>query len=897
MRLARAAGVRRAGGWAAWLTFVLVFAVAAAIAAGGDVFAAAVGDRLAADQATLLDDRGPAILGRAEGLAGPSLLEAVAAVEGELASVPGVDGAVATLAVGGGQTTASAGGTVLTARVRIFSRGGAEEALDLVAGAPGGGVLISARAAAELGLGPGDDLQLRDPQWGVQEDVVEGASATLRVAGVYADLDVADLGPYWARVPSELRPREFAVFGGIVEPELLVAPPELIAGLAGGPVPVRIWWEERSFVGAASRDELAAIDRSLQRLERTADDPASATGAAVATAGIRRVEVESEVTERRQAVDEGVAELEAAILPVEIGAVLVGFAAIALGAWFVARLRRDELRMWSVEGRSPAALGLGTASAAAVPAVMGTALGAVAAPWLVAIGSPSRELHAGAIAYPVVVGVAAAGLAVVAVTVAAAARRSLQPAARRLWWAADLALVAAGGLVIAQVLRRDPADVDPTALDPAAALLPLVGIAAVVVVLARLIAWGVHRLRRTGPGPPALFLAWRRLVAALGSRTTIVVVVGVAAGVVVLATSIVDATDDALEAKAIVVVGSDASAGAPTRSLPPVLPERVALVRSGSVSLAGEGRVTLLLIDPDGYADAVRWHESFELTPGALLGMLDGDGRSGVPAVAAGPGASRRAASGVVRLQLLTLPYRIEGRVEALPGMSTVVDTTLVVRADVVARWVLANPVPSGLAQLTAEGQPADEAVARLLRAFTGRLVTSRDPGALAALLEQAGRQDAPVLTRAEVAARPEFVTRRWAFDYLRRVAVAGLAMSFAVFAFSQVQARRDRAVARALTRRMGLRRGTEPIAAGAEIAALAGAAVGLGAAAGLGLGALVVGRLDPLPNLPPGVGGGWPLDAAAVPAIAGAVAVALTWALATRSAAAADVAEVLRRD
>jgi len=649
----------------------------------------------------------------------------------------------------------------------------------------------------------------------------------------------------------------------------------------------RVWFQ--GFLGAIDGvADLRQLADAVSGLEGRAQDPSTDLGRAVAIGGIDDLTLRTSLFDLRERVEEALDLTEPAIGVVAITGGLVGLVVVILGAWFVATRRRRDLQIWSVEGRSPAAVALLSGTGAAPAAVGGTVLGALAAPAAVRWLGPSDIAHPDAIPVGLLTGFVIVGLAAVATTTAlvAAGVKPVKVSGRSRWmW--DLALYGGAVLLVAQALVRS-GGIDAGELDLVTLLVPLAAITAVVAAGLRVLSLALAGGRSRGSGLSApLLLAWRRTTAALGSRLGIMLPIGIATGVALFASTLVAATDTALENKSRVVVGGDVAIATVDRV--DASPAGSVLVRASSASTQTGSRVWLVVLDPDGYGDAVGWPESFGDVD-ALLEVLAPSPDARVPAVAAGPGADSLAPTGAARFQAINISYEIQDTVGAIPLMSAV-QPTIVMRSDSLAGWVARNPLAI---PVFVDLDEIDLSV--LLRGMQGRLIADYDDApAVRSALESSGVRIREVTTRAEVTSQPAYASQRWAFDFLHLVALATLVLSFAVLGFAMSESRKRLVVAEALTRRMGIGGAASSAALALEIGAMVAVSMVMGALAAGGFSLLLLDRFDPLPQIRPALEAVVPGAGLIAVGAIGIVLAGLTWAWSQVATNRVDPAEVLR--
>lgn len=914
-RWSRLLGARQTGGWFGWLSLVAVFAVTTAGVASGPVFLESVGDALAVDALAEGPSLDSIVRVRTDvEFFGEEFVAAGAELEEALADVPLLQVGATTLAVGANRTTARAGDRLLRSQVRLVARDGAVEALDVVERGGGDGVWIAERVADVLDVGADDTITITDPEW---------PPLNLPIAGIYRDIDFGAPGPFWELLPIELVPRENRVFN-LIEPELFLLSEELFLSVAGPlgddryrgssislgvedfpPLSGRAWWQTRP-ISEATGAELISVTGHLRRLQTDANDPTVPLGASLFEAGLPRLLVESDLLDLAGRVDRAKSQISPAIASVEITVVALGLVVIAIGSWFVTRRRLVEIRMWTIEGRSPWSLGAAAVAAAVPAAAVGTAIGLVAIPWIVRVLGPSDTLHPESVPIGGVLAFVLAGLTVVFLVASVIAMRVLaDPASHRSRrWVWDVALYGVAAALLLQLLVRDPVDPATGEVDLTAMFFPLVAVSAVVAAALRAVGFILVHFRRAGSRLPfALFLAWRRIAATATASASLLFPIGVAAGVAIFSSSLVASLENALDAKSIVAIGSNVSVPFARTAVGVDLPDGFAMIRSGTGSAQGSEFVLLMMIDPEPYEAAVPWDPAFGPELDGALALIAPRESTRVPVLVAGPGTDRLPTEGVRRTQSLTIAYEVVGRLDAIPLMAPD-RPTMVFRRDTVLQWAEVNADISGLSGLVreppqgelppgAEIPPPDPN--DLFLGMIATLVTTQSETRMIEFLESIDHPTNLVTAREDALSGAGFAAPRWAFDYLRLLAYVAMLLSIAVYAFAAVERRRRLILAHGLMARMGLSRLRAGGALAIEIVALVSLAGALGTVGAAGLSVLVAGEFDPLPALFPVLAHTLPLlDVLLVGgfSLAGAGA---AWWYTHRSASRADVAEVLR--
>src|SRR6266508_2053642 len=572
---------------------------------------------------------------------------------------------------------------------------------------------------------------------------------------------------------------------------------------------------------------------------------------------------------------------------------ILALALLAAAGLYGVKRRRGEVLLLTAQGVGGAQLAARSVVEAALPLLAGGALGWMLAVGLAAVLTPTGEPQPQALAAAnreVLVALAVGLLLLAAVTWASVqaeererSRAGLRELLAKPLWEVLLLVLAAAALYELQTRGSQPVQAggQPARVDRFLVLFPLLLIAGLAGLAARgagrLLAGGTRPLRGGGRPRPAVFLAVRRLAAA--PRLVLLLVTGsaLAIGILGYAGILVASTRAAAHDKARILVGSDASVTtrAPAKGLDGSGLAATRVQRVSGATLAPDSvPVDLLAVDPATFAAAVHWSSTYAGEPlGVLLDRLDADpavvGR--VPALLAGPAVPT---SNAIEVGGADLPIAIVGSASAFPGMSRADRPLLVVSAARLSVWAGNARTP-----LAAEHE----------------VWTREDPAAIVAVLREAGTVPEATRTASTVMRTPAFLAVSWTFAMLQALgALAGLVALIGLVLYAQAR-QRGRLVAYALARRMGLARGAHLRSVALELAAMLLFGFALGTTLALVTSSLVYRRLDPMPEIPPGLhlrlpGAvlGLTLLGVAVAALAGAL-------LVQRGADRANVAEVMR--
>jgi len=552
--------------------------------------------------------------------------------------------------------------------------------------------------------------------------------------------------------------------------------------------------------------------------------------------GLRRVTTATPIADVVRHAHATLAALTGPVESITLTGRLLALALVAAAAVFTVRRRRGEVSVLIASGVGGLSIGARSMVEAAVPLAAGGGLGYLAA---LGLAGP-LDLVPG-----------------------------LQPQATA---AALYELRTRGGAPVQ--VEGEPAQVDRLlVLFPLLAIAGLAGLATRAA--ARLLRRARPPLTAASAARPAPVLALRRLVAA--PRTVLLLVTGsaVALGLLTYSGTLVASTRSGAADKARALVGSDANlqlAGEAPPGVTAGLPATV-VRRFQEVRLTLDSRpVDMIAVDPASFATGAFWRQEFaDASLGRLLGRLDQAPPGRLAAVLAGPAvADARAVDvGPVRLAVTVV-----ATARAFPGMTSTDRSLLVV---------------------SSAGFDAVAGRQRTLARWRTELWARGDPGAALAALRRAGEAPAALTTAAGQMRTAVFVAQAWTFRLLSALGVlAGMVALVGLVLYAQAR-QRGRVIAYALTRRMGLSRAAHRRSVLWELAGLLGFAFLLGAGLAVVAAAAVLPRLDPMPELPPGLGLELPglvlgatLACVLLAALAGAV-------LVQRAADRAKVAEVMR--
>ncbi|MET9227955.1 ABC transporter permease [Lentzea sp. NPDC003310] len=512
--------------------------------------------------------------------------------------------------------------------------------------------------------------------------------------------------------------------------------------------------------------------------------------------------------------------VSSALLPLVVISVLVGLAGVGTVTVQWAQRRHSELRLLWVRGASPLALGLRGVLELGLPLVLGGLLGLLAARVLLPLYAPGVVLAPGTlwVALGFVLAVVALSLVVTVAVASWRAHRTFQRAARsRRLGLVPWELVVAGLAVLAWV--RLSQNGLGTALKPgslprvdvAALAFPLLVVLATALFATRLLRWSLgwsHQVRWWQV--PAAQLAVRRLAAAAGPVTGVLLVGVLAVGTIAVGSAVAGAQQSALDSKSGVFVGANST----VQVSQDVALGRVALPSSlqGTTTLVGVA-TGALVVDPTTFTDAAVLDD-----PAAVRSLISDLKRTGevAPALRIGRSANQE-------IQIAGLPLlKPVAQLPSFPKLGT--------RGYVVAR----------------DSVPAVEQVG------SWHLWSTLPLSTLTAALQAEGIHYTNVADRAAVLDGLPFLTVEWTFGFVTAIGVV-LAVVAAVALLLAIEVRRrQNAVSGLLSTRMGMRPSVLWSSHLLEVGALALLALGIGSLASFTSAGAAVPRLDPAPWLNP---------------------------------------------
>jgi putative ABC transport system permease protein len=520
---------------------------------------------------------------------------------------------------------------------------------------------------------------------------------------------------------------------------------------------------------------------------------------------------------------EAVASISGPVETIALGGTIVAFVIVAGTAFFTVTRRRIEFNLLHARGISPLRLGLRSVAEALLPLAIGAAAGWALAIFFVQTLGPPGLLDRSALADAAFEVAWRAAVAVVLYGISAtlAVRLLAHEGFGRLQRAAHLpwepvVLVLAGAAFYELNARGtasiEQADAVPT-IDRLVILFPILFIAGAAGLIARGLRRVLPRLRTAGSNwRPSVYLASRRLGAAVRSAAALVTAAAIAVGMFFYAATLSTSVEATANQRALVQVGAETSASVsrPPREVQSDSFDSTPVTRlSGATITPGEQDVDILAIDPESFAGAAYWDGEF--SDESLESLMDGlrEGTAGgLAAIVAGDAPSAE----VLSVSSYDIPVTVVGGAERFPGMVGGRPTIVVAARDLADQLEVAGGSLEGIAgrqlQVWSDGsQPALEAA-----------------------LEADDQPAFAFLTAAELRDTPSYLSLTWTFGLMKALGLLiGAVALLGTLLYLQTR-QRERQVSYALSRRMGLRRSSHRTAVGIELTAMLAVAVTSGA-------------------------------------------------------------------
>jgi putative ABC transport system permease protein len=536
-------------------------------------------------------------------------------------------------------------------------------------------------------------------------------------------------------------------------------------------------------------------------------------------------------------------QISAAVTLLAGAGTLIALAVAGAAGVFLVRRRSAEAGLLYARGESVVAFGARTCVELLLPTIAGAAAGFALALGLTSFFAPSGSIDSSTLHSALARGAlaAAAGLLLAATVASVMFVRQFDSGTRRARWLRffpwELVLLAVALWLLHDVEnggglagRTATAAGHPTL---AVFLFPLLLVAAVAGLATRALRFALRP--RPGQGanlPVAPFFALRRLSAARGLLTALLVVSTVAFGAYFYAQALAASLTRNVTEKAYVAYGGDvqglADDAAPLpRSFP--YPATELDYANQSASLGGiDGTGTdVMAVDPATLGSVIRWYGDWGADPRKSFAKLDPAGSGALPAIVSD---TVPLGTKAIWLQNARVPIRVIARVKSFPGMTAGTPLVVVSRSALnrfAQRTKLYDPLGEAQTFIWAKGPPSEVSAALEAAPIRAYYVTTVD----------AFRQDPDVLLATKT------------FSYMRLIAIAAGVLVFVALLLYLQARQRSQAVASALAVRMGLRRGAEIGSLALELAAIALVAAIVGGVVAIAAAGPITRHIDPLPT------------------------------------------------
>jgi hypothetical protein len=555
-----------------------------------------------------------------------------------------------------------------------------------------------------------------------------------------------------------------------------------------------------------------------------------------------RIDYTSRLSAALDAATSELASIDGPLRLLSIAGTIVAAAVVAAAGYFLTARRKTELDWMFARGFSPLRIAGKVWLESLLPVSTGVALGSLLTLGAVRLFSQGNPVDPSAIAtaaISAVIAIPSAAALVALVTTIFYGRSPIRTREER-WWSAipfEIVLIVlaawsykrlsdGGGLVGGS--NGTPQGSLHLSLFPLALIGVVAGLGARAVVAA------LSRRRGRGARNPALYLATRRMAGATGLVRMLLTSCSVALGVFAYSHSLVGSIDRSMYVKSEIGTGADVAATIrPDQEADPDFPFPVTKVTTITNIRSDDDRVLdLLVVDPETFADAAFWESSFSARSlEDLMRDLAAPGGSAVPAIVVGDTGELRG----LDVDGISVPIDVVARPKAFPGMSKV------------APLVVASVEP-----LRTAFEADDGADPMRTPGVVTELWLRGDPNAVSASLRAANSVPYDIFTAEEVRSGPETKAITATFASLRLLG-AGVGILSVVGLLLYLQARqRARILSNSLSGRMGLRRRDRALALLFEIGMLLTFAVLAGGLGGIAAGRLVLGHVDPRPEIAP---------------------------------------------
>jgi putative ABC transport system permease protein len=694
--------------------------------------------------------------------------------------------------------------------VRAVTRTGALDNVELLTDAPKSGLWLSDFIADAMQVEAGDTITVGDLE----------NSVDMKVTGIYRDVVKDPITDFWAPLGDIVFPRP----GDDTRPPApLLLDRATFFDLTGNfsDDSGEYRWEFSLEETDLTLDEVRSLNARVNAFNAERLDSSTQLGSA-----FNRANSVSLVAGWVELTEGVVSSVSGPVQTLALSGTIVAGIIIAGTALFTVLRRQTEFKLLHARGVSPLRLGIRSATEALLPLAIGATLGWVLAVVFVrTVGPPGlideSALRSGVVevAWRTAAALFLFGLGTtLAVRVLAHESFGRIKRVAQLPW--ELIVLALAGAAFYELSNKGATPVESAgeipAIDGLVILFPILFVVGMAGLAARGFRRLLPRLRTIGSGwPAALYLASRRLSAAARSTATLITVAAIAVGILCYASTLSLSSEATANQQAFVQVGSEVSAS--VSQLPSAVDttefDSTPVIRILEAELEPAGTpVDVLAVDPNTFAAAAFWDDAFsDQSLDELLTSLDSDVEEGIPTVTAGNVGEGR----LLSLTSYDVPVTIAGTANRWPGMIGERPVVVVATENLEAEIDSAGGSLPGVAddfEVWSNGTKAD----------------------LEAALEDEGQSAFGFLTAGELRDTPAYLALSWTLGLMRALGLLiGAVALLGTLLYVQTR-QKERVVSYALSRRMGLRRGSHRTAVAIELASMLSVALVTGIALSL---------------------------------------------------------------
>lgn len=669
--------------------------------------------------------------------------------------------------------------------VRVLSRSGFFDHIDIMQEAAGDGVFISDRGARDLGVTVGGSIRLIG---------VNGELSPVRVKGIYRDLreGAAYEDDYWCELRDDFYQNPFG--GAAPVYDVLLADRSTVLTIAdslGQALGVQFtsFIDSHGMTTDQAADVIAGIDRQRSALFGAGDPPGQPFYELLSHDELAQFLPRAQLAESA---------LTSTVIPIATAGCLVAFLVVGASAVYWVDRRRMEVDVLAAHGVGPAAVGFKAALEMMPATVLGSGLGWGVALGLVKIVGPSSLLSAGRPIQGLELAAEGMGGAVLILGLLSGLRvhaSTERPVGTERRWPALvpwelLLLGGAGGIIGLVVHGRDVTSSlqhgSVAHIDPLLLVFPLLFFVGAITLINRLLGAVLPRLRGLGGGWPNVpYLALRRMTGMPLVTVLFVATAAMPAAVALYGATVSASVRTTLETEAHLQIGADVAMllGKAT-SIPASLRGHATEVSRYPQQRLGEQSVDVLGIDPSTFLSAAYTDPTAEgPAPKTVMRLITVSQPEKGPVPAILVGGERRGTQQLVISQLsspdVQIRVRVVGSISSFPSQGRSGSPLLLL----------------------------DERSLASVQSMQHELWVMGDEQRV---LRQAAAADLPVtyaLLASAVIDRGVFLPVTYTFDYLTALAVLAAVAGFGGMFLYLESRSRARRLSYVMARRMGLSR------------------------------------------------------------------------------------------